>query len=175
MVGIEWLASPFHDAMKESHRVTDRATLYALRAVGRKGASAAKSNAPVYSGADPRAQAESGNLRRSIGNSRAIVHLGTGDYSMKMGPFGRTKAGTSVARHGTGVSTGTARAAAVHGISLTSRKAGTSTKGQVRGVPLYRTKVNDQTRFMQAGVTAMDAVARETFETAYAKAFQRFR
>ena len=172
---MEWLASPFHDAMKEAHRVTDRATLYALRQVGREGIKAARSRTPVYKGTDKRAQAESGNLRRSILNARQAVHVGTGDYSLKVGPFGRKIRGTSVARHGDGVSTGTARAAAVHGITLASRKAGTSTKGQVRGVPLYRSKINEQTGFMDYGINEMNKVAKETFETAYAKAYERFK
>ena len=156
MVGMEWIAGPFRDTMKDVHHVTDKATLYGLRAVGRKGVSAAKKLAPVYHGPDPRATAESGNLRKSISNSRTIVHIGTGDYSMKMGPFGRTKKGTAVVRTGP------------------SRKSG-GTKGQVRGVPLYRAKVNDQVGFMQAGVEAMNDVAKETFETAYAKAYERFK
>ena len=164
-VSFEMITKPFTDFRIEQARVTDRTTMYALRAAGRKIASTAKATPiPVVTG----------DLRKSVKNSKRLNHIGTGDYSMKMGPFGRTKAGTSVARHGGGISAATARAAAVHGITLASRKTG-STKGQVRGVPLYRTKVNDQTRFMQAGVTAMDAVARETFETAYARAFQRFR
>ena len=153
---IEWLTSPFRDVMKDVHHVTDKATLYGLRAVGRKGVSAARKRAPVYQGDDPRAQAEAGNLRKSISNSRTIVHIGTGDYSMKMGPFGRTKKGTAVVRTGA------------------SRKAG-GTKGQVRGVPLYRSKVNDQVGFMQDGVAEMNDVAKETFEAAYAKAYERFK
>ena len=147
---IDWLTKPFTDAMREMDRVTDKATLYGLRAVGRKGASAARSAAPVYRGDDPRAKAEAGSLRKSISNSRAIVHVGTGDYSMKMGPFGRAKKGTAVTRHG-------------------------KSKGQVRGVQLYRAKVNDKARFMNAGIEAMDATAKATFESAYARAYERFK
>ena len=172
---MEWIVSPFKDAMKDIHHATDRATLYALRQVGREGIKAARSKTPVYKGPDPRAQAESGNLRRSILNARQAIHLGTGDYSLKVGPFGRRNRGTSVARHGVGVSTGTARAAAVHGITLASRKAGTSSKGQVRGVPLYRSKINEQTGFMDYGVRTMNGVAKETFESAYAKAYARYK
>ena len=150
LTSLEWITAPFHDTMKDVARVTDKATLYGLRAVGRKGAAAARKNAPVYKGTDPRAVAESGNLRKSITNSRTIVHVGTGDYSMKMGPFGRKKRGTAVTRHG-------------------------KSAGQVRGVPLYRAAINDQVGFMQTGLDVMDGVAKETFETAYAKAYARFK
>ena len=91
---------PFEDAMAEVSRTTDRTTMYALRATGRAMARVAKSRAPVYEGPDPRATAESGNLRKSIKNSRRITRLGVGDYSMKVGPFGSKKKGTAVSRYG---------------------------------------------------------------------------
>jgi len=162
-------------AFAEMDRVTDKSTLYALRASGRLIVRKAKAKAPVYNGTDPRAMAESGNLKKSISNSRTIVHLGVGDHSMKVGPFGRNKAGTGVARHGTGVSAGTARAAAVHGITLTSRKAGTSTKGQVRGVPLYRAAMEEKYGFMASGLSGAEAEMRKVYEDAMAKAYERFK
>lgn len=149
-------------AFAEMDRVTDKSTLYALRASGRLIVRKAKANAPVYKGSDPRALAEAGNLKKSISNSRTIVHLGVGDYSMKVGPFGRKKKGTGVVRHG---SAGAA----------SSRKAGTSTKGQVRGVPLYRAAMEEKYGFMASGVSGADAEIRKVYEEAMAKAYERFK
>ena len=150
-ISFDMLTGPFNDRAKELNKVTDKATMYALRATGRYIIRAAKAKAPVYHGTDPRATAESGNLKKSIRNSRRLVRAGTGDYSMKVGPFGTKKAGTAVTRSGSG-------------------------RGQLRGVQLYRGQMEVIYGYMAAGIAVADgAAARAIFETAYAKAFERFR
>ena len=160
---MEWITGPFNDVMKDVNRVTDKSTLYALRATGRLVVRKAKGVGPVYPGEknqstspDPRAEAEAGNLKKSISNSRAIQHIGTGDYSMKVGPFGRSKKGTAVTRTGP------------------SRKKG-GTGGQVRGVPLYRAQAEDLYGFMAAGLAAAGPEMRTIYEDALAKAYERFK
>jgi hypothetical protein len=137
----------------------DKATKYALRATGRFIQRSAKAKAPVYHGTDPRATAESGNLKKSIKNAKRLTGAG-GAYSLKVGPFGSKKAGTAVTRHGTAG-------------ALSSVKAGTSTKGQVRGVPLYRAQMEAQYGYMAGGLAAADAGAQAIYESAYAKAFAK--
>lgn len=156
----EWdfITKGFTEHNLELTKATDKATLYALRATGRFIGRVAKKESPVYpgklnmsNGTDPRAQAESGNLKKSITNSRRVTKIGTGDYSMKVGPFGRKKAGTAVTRHG-------------------------KSKGQTRGVQLYRGQANELYGFMQTGVRAGDgSVARKIFEDAYQKAYEKAR
>src|ERR1700730_16238390 len=109
-ISFTMITAPFTDAMAEMDKVQDRATMYALRATGRYLGRVAKAKAPVDHGTDPRATAESGNLKKSIRNSKRLTNAG-GQYSMKVGPFGTKKAGTIVTRHG-------------------------SSKGQLRGVQL---------------------------------------
>ena len=162
-ISFSLFTKPFTDMTVEANKVTDKATMFALRSTGRFIQRAAKAKAPVYHGPDPRAQAESGNLKKSIRNSKRLVKLGTGSYSMKVGPFGTKKAGTAIVRHGTKG-------------ALSNRKDGSSTKGQVRGVQLYRGKMEEKYGYMAAGIAVADgAAARAIFEDAYAKAFARFR
>jgi len=187
MVDFHLITDRFTAAMDEMNRVTDKATLYALRATGRKVVSAAKKKAPVYTeGLDPRAAAESGNLKKSISNSRTIQHLGTGDYSMKVGPFGRKKKGTGVVRYankpGTNLSQSLANARAGAGgmrttVGSRNRKArvGNSSDGAVRGVPLYRSKMEDEYGYMEAGMSIGVAEMARVYEAALAKAYERFR
>jgi len=170
--GFEWdfVTKGFHAHKEKIDKATDKATLYALRSTGRLIGRVAKKESPVYPGplnmaygTDPRAQAESGNLKKSISNSRRITKIGKGDYSLKVGPFGRKKAGTAIVRHG---SAG----------ALSSRKSGTSSKGQIRGVQLYRSQANQLYGFMDSGVRAGDGpVARKIFEDAYQKAYEKAR
>jgi hypothetical protein len=140
---------------------TKRATMYAMRATGRYLARIAKGNAPVYKGSDPRATAESGNLKKSIKNAKRLTSAGD-TYSLKVGPFGSKKQGTAVVRHGK---------AGPH----SSVKDGTSTKGQVRGVPLYRNKMEEKYGFMAGAIAAADSDATKAiYEAAYAKAWAKW-
>ena len=148
LFSINWITAPFDDVMKDSARVTDRATLYALRATGRAMGRVAKSNAPVYKGDDPRAQAESGQLKKSIKNSRTVVHLGTGSYAMFMGPFGSKKKGTHVHRN---------------------------SAGELRGVPLYRRQMESKYGYMAAAIAEGEATISATYGAALAKAYDKYR
>lgn len=168
------LTAPFKAEMTEMDRVQAKATMFALRSTGRYIQRAAKAKAPVYHGTDPRAVAESGNLKKSIRNAKRLTSAG-GMYSLKVGPFGTAKAGTQVIRHGTrgglAIDSLTAKHLNIKGPSM---KAGESTKGQVRGVLLYRGKQESIYGYMEAGLSAVDSGARGIFEAAYAKAFARF-
>lgn len=155
---IHFDTSRFTAAMDDVKRAETKASMYGVRSVGRAVARAAKAQAPVYHGSDPRAMAESGNLRKSIKNARRMDRAGD-TYQLKVGPFGSKKKGTAVTRYGIG--------------PTPSVKAGTSTKGQVRGVQLYRAKMEAKYGYMAAGVSSVDVEG--IFEAAYAKAFARFR
>lgn len=146
---ISMLTGPFSDSMDEWARVTDKATMYGLRTVGRTMQKAIKPKVPVYSGTDPRAKAESGNLRKSVRNSKRLIKLGVGDYSMKVGPFGTKKAGTAVTRHGSG-------------------------SGQVRGVQLYRAEQEVRYGYMASGVGDAQATVKTIYEAAYSRAWEKF-
>lgn len=159
LISINWVTKPFEDAMDDIRRTdgaADRATKYALRATGRAMVRVAKANAPVYKGTDPRAVAEKGNLRRSIANARKLTGDAATGYTLKVGPFGTKKKGTDVRR------TGPSR-----------REGGTS--GQVRGVPLYRAKMEAKYGFMAAAVGMGDAAIRQIYEDAMAKALAKYR
>lgn len=152
-ISFSLITKPFKDMTVEANRVTDKATMFALRQTGRDAGKVARSKltpgAGVYSGTDPRAQAESGQLRKSIKNSKRLTRTGVGSYSMKVGPFGTKKAGSSVTR---------------------------SASGALRGVQLYRGKIEVLFGYMAAGTTYVGtSVAKANFEEAYDKAFQRFR
>jgi hypothetical protein len=154
------ITSPFTDAMAEMDKAQDKATMFALRSSGRYLARAAKAVAPVYHGTDPRAMAESGNLKKSIRNAKRLTS-GGGMYTLKVGPFGTKKAGTAVVRHGTAG-------------ALSSVKAGTSTKGQIRGVQLYRGQQESIYGYMAAGLAGAEGGMQGIYEAAYNRAFARF-
>jgi hypothetical protein len=155
---------------------TRRATMYALRATGRYVARVAKSKAPVYRGnSDPRAMAEKGNLRRSIANARRLSSTDDA-FELKVGPFGTKKKGTGIVRYGKVQGGGALAAinAAKNGRTF-SRKNGESTAGEVRGVPMYRSKMEAKYGFMVAAVSAAEADgAKAIFEEAYAKAWAKW-
>ena len=159
------------DGMIEANK---KATMYAMRATGRYLARTAKARAPVYKGTDPRAMAESGNLKKSITNAKKLVQSAD-SYSLKVGPFGTKKKGTDIVRHGTRNGHAIDSRTAAHlGIKGPSRKAGESSKGQVRGVPLYRSKMEAKYGYMAAGIAAADAGAKEIYEAAYEKAWAKW-
>ena len=156
------ITKPFEDATHSMDRAVQRATMYALRTQGRAVIKAAKPAAPVYKGTDARALAESGNLKKSIRNARLITKLANGNYYLRTGPTGTKKAGTAVVRHG---SDG----------AKSSRKAGTSTKGQVRGVKLYRAAMEEKYGYMAKGIAAVSGPGgRKIYEDAYAKALAKY-
>lgn len=125
---------------------TRRATMYAMRAVGRAIAREAKSRAPVYHGSDPRVTP--GMLKKSIANARTMKAFGD-TYELKVGPFGSKKKGTAVTRHGSG-------------------------SGQVRGVPLYRAAMETKYGYMRGAMGTADAAMSSVFNDAYAKAWARW-
>jgi hypothetical protein len=185
-MNIDWLTKPFNDVMDDLNKVTDRTTMYALRQVGRLAIIAeAKARAPVYKGVDPRAVAERGQLRKSIHNARRLNKMGTGDYSLKVGPFGSTKKGTAVSRYGGGGSMAEIAAGKLnmtsHGKAGTSyyrdskKRAGNSTKGQLRGVPLYRAQMEAEYGYMENAVAGATASIRTIYEAAMAKALEKYR
>ena len=172
---MEWITAPFQDTMKEVNRVTDKATMYGLRAVGRKGISVGRSNAPVYKGPD-RVGVISGELKKSISNSRQLNHLGTGDYSMLMGPLGTKKKGTRTAYAGQRNTAGRKGAYTQRFAQRTYKPhLKTDRTDSLYGVPLYRKAIGAKTGFMDTAFSAMNGVAKETFEAAYAKAYERFK
>lgn len=146
-ISFEWDATDFFAMTDQIGPITRRATMYAMRATGRVLARAAKSGAPIYKGDDPRAAAESGNLRKSIKNARRLDG-GADEYSLKVGPFGTKKQGTAVTR-----SEG-------HG---------------ARGVPLYRAKMEEKYGYMSQAIDAADSSAMKAiYEAAYAKAWAKW-
>lgn len=148
-ISFTWDASQFNAMTVEIGPVTRRATMYAMRATGRYLAGVAKSKAPVYRGDDPRAKAESGNLKKSIKNARRLSNNGV-TYELKVGPFGSKKQGTAVTRHGQG-------------------------RGDVRGVPLYRAQMEEKYGYMASAVAAANSTETQiVFESAYAKAWAKW-
>ena len=150
LVEVHWFTDPWKEMQVDLQRASDRATMYGLRAVGRRVRAAARSQAPVYSGPDPRAQAEAGNLKKSIKSSRRLKSVASSTYEMSVMPAGSKKQGTAVKRHG-------------------------SSQGAVRGVPLYRRAMEERYGYMRAGMGVAEAEAGRIFEEAYAKAFERYR
>jgi hypothetical protein len=93
--------------MAAIERSTDRATMWALREVGRKVKQASKKRAPVYQGPrttalvttgpktptgkrayGKRVDVVKGELKRSIGSSRRFTKHGPHEYSLRVGPRG---------------------------------------------------------------------------------------
>lgn len=146
--GVSWhlVLEPWDEMMAALEVAQNRATQYALRATGRALIRSAKAKAPVYSGSDPRAAAESGQLRKSIKNGR-VIKQGGGTYQLSVMPAGSKKKGTHVHR---------------------------TSGGELRGVPLYRRQMEEKYGFMKGGVNDGLAEAREIYESAYAKAFAKY-
>ena len=170
----EFITSGFKNTMLDIRKTTDRSTMYALRETGRRMSKIAKAKAPKYKGTDKRALAESGALRMSIKNSRVLTKVGTGDYSMKVGPFAKKSQGTDVMRYGgSGVSIGAARAAHTKGIDLGKRQY--KGDGRVRGVPLYRGQMEEKYGYMAAAYAEADATVAEVYENALAAGYRKYR
>jgi hypothetical protein len=111
------ITQPFYDAVKAMEARTDRATMWALREVGRQVKKESMKRAPVYkppqggsSGARVNLKMSqfrkfqkatkyrgsiassvviSGLLRGSISSSRKLQSVKTGEYSLKVGPRGQ--------------------------------------------------------------------------------------
>jgi hypothetical protein len=185
----ELLTTPFKDMTREVNRKTDMATRYTLRATGRKMMSVAKvaANATVYPGelnkhpdqVDYRALAERGSFRRSLSNAKGMNRVGTGDYSLKVGSFGRVRSGSELVRYGTRRGVHIDSRTLKH-LNKAGQKHGKITKGessggQVRGVVLYRAKIEALYGPIHKGVQTGDAVIRKTYEEAMAKALANIR
>jgi hypothetical protein len=108
------LAQPFLDGVVNMQKRTDRATMWALREVGRQMKRQARARAPVYRGrSGARVQFKNfaqfrrfqkatkyrgsvassvvvpGLLKNSISSSRRLQSVKTGEYSLKVGPRGQ--------------------------------------------------------------------------------------
>jgi hypothetical protein len=150
-ISFQWDAHAFNDMTDTIGPATRKATMYALRSTGRFLARTAKAKAPVYNGTDPRAQAERGNLRKSIKNARHMDAAGE-VFALKVAPWGSKKQGTAVTRtkrEGAGV--------------------------ELRGVPLYRNQMEEIYGFMSGAIMAADTEAKKVFEEAFAKAWEKYR
>lgn len=148
-IGIQFALdkAPWDDMNAELPLATKKATMYAVRATGRYLAKLAKAQCPVYSGSDPRAQAERGQLRKSIANAKSMT-VGASSYELKVGPFGSTRKGTAVHR---------------------------TDKGDLRGVPLYRAKINAMYGYMDSAVSAANSEsAQGIYEAAYEVAWAKW-
>jgi hypothetical protein len=162
-------------------RATKKATMYALRATGRYVQRSAKSvMAPHdYHGTDPRPVP--GDLRKAIKNAKKMAEAGD-TYELKVGPWGSKKQGTQVSRYGSGGGSMMYRIAQGKlymqsgGKAGTqySRKAGTSSAGQIRGVPLYRGQMEELYGYMGTGTAAAEAGSKAIFESAYEKAWAKW-
>lgn len=144
---LHWFTDPWTEMQADLKIASDKATMYGLRAVGRAVRAAARAQAPVYKGSDPRAQAESGQLKKSIKSSRRITSVGSGTYSMTVMPAGNKKKGTHVHR---------------------------TSGGGLRGVPLYRRAMEEKYGYMRAGIGIAEADAVRIFEDAYKIAFEKW-
>ena len=107
------LTKPFMDGIEDMKKRTDRATMWAVREVGRQLKKEARARAPVYKGrSGARVQFKNaaqfrrfqkatgyrgsiagsvvvpGLLKNSISSSRRLVSIRTGEYSLKLGPRG---------------------------------------------------------------------------------------
>ena len=87
----KFITAPFIEAKTRIEHTTNAATMYALRATGRKIIARAKESAPEYPGSqnqsaypDTRAQSEAGQLRRSIHNGKEVERVG-GRYQLRVG------------------------------------------------------------------------------------------
>ena len=146
VASIDFVTKSFTDNMKDVRRDTDQTTKYALRAVGRLLGKKARAYAPVYKGNDPRAVAESGQLKKSIKNAK-IMHVEGRDYVLKVGPAGNKKKGTAVSRE----------------------------SGSLRGVPLYRAQQEAKYGYMRKGFADGQAEFTRVYEEALAKAFAKYK
>jgi len=163
VASIDFVTKSFTDNMKDVRRDTDQTTKYALRAVGRLLGKKARAYAPVYKGNDPRAAAESGQLKKSIKNAK-IMHVEGRDYVLKVGPAGSKKKGTTVHRLLPTTEAGIARS------QNKGKKA-----GSVRGVPLYRAQQEATYGYMRKGFADGQAEFTRVYEEALAKAFAKYK
>jgi hypothetical protein len=114
LVELKVVTQPFVDGVTDLKKRTDRATMWALREVGRQVKREAKKRAPVYRGrSGARVQFKNyaqfrrfqkttgykgsiansvvvpGLLKNSISSSRRLQSVKTGEYSLKVGPRGQ--------------------------------------------------------------------------------------
>jgi hypothetical protein len=85
-ISFSMFTDPFDAMVVDARRLSDRATMYALRATGRRVASRARSKAPVYKGDDTRVVP--GMLKKSIKNQR-VMRRGGGNFELKVIPAGK--------------------------------------------------------------------------------------
>lgn len=188
----------FDRQQEEADRAAAKTMKAALRGIARRTAAAAKPHAPVYKGdsvnkdgkhyVDHRAELESGNLRKSIRGAKKIKEF-HGEYELKVAPIGKkTKTMDSrvvryknVTRGNTLESIKAARESAggmgersTMATRKKKAKQGNSSAGSVRGVQLYRSKIEDRTHYMAAGWAEADHSAEGTAQVEFDKAFERF-
>jgi len=187
-VSFKMFTGEFEKMTVDAQRTSDRVTRYALRQVGREVAKAARKEAPKYSGQSPppkgrtkgyvdhRALAEAGNLRKSIKNRKRMDHVGDMFY-LKVGPAGSKKQGTGTVRYANVARGNTAESIAqAHANGGASGQRGkNSSAGSLRGVMLYRAKIEEQAHFMAKGYAHGEAEAPRIFEEAVAKGFAKYK
>ena len=190
------ITGEFDKQQKEAATAAKRTVTTALRAIARRTSAAAKPHAPVYKGksvnkdgkpyVDHRAELESGNLRKSIRGAKKIDEF-QGTYSLKVAPLGKktktmnsnvvryknvTRGNTlesiKAAREGSGGERST--------VATRKKKAkqGNSSGGSIRGVQLYRSKIEDKANYMAAGWAEADHGAERIAQVEFDKAFERF-
>jgi hypothetical protein len=114
LADLKVITKPFTDGVTDLKKRTDRATMWALREVGRQLKKEARKRAPVYQGrSGARVQFKNyaqfrrfqkttgykgsmansvvvpGLLKNSISSSRRLKSVKTGEYSLKLGPRGQ--------------------------------------------------------------------------------------
>jgi hypothetical protein len=172
-VSFNMVTAPFTDAMGRIDKATDRASMKALRATGRYVQQTAKEQVPVYHGTDPRAVAESGNLKKSIRNAKRITRDGDA-FELKVAPWGSEAKGSQIITHGTRGGHAIDSLTAAHlGIVGPSMAKGEMTKGQIRGVMLYRGMQEMIYGYMAYGVLAGQGGMRAKFEEIYDVTFKK--
>lgn len=88
-------SAPTIRELSEIDRRANRATMWALREVGRRVRREARSRAPVYHGPERTAdvygqqvEMTPGELKKSIRSSRRLKNYGKGEYGLTVGPRG---------------------------------------------------------------------------------------
>lgn len=83
--GVSIDTKPFRKSLDALQKRVDRATMWALREVGREVKKEARKLVPVGDGSDPRERP--GELKKSIGSSRRIKRPAPHVYEIKVGPW----------------------------------------------------------------------------------------
>ncbi len=188
----------FDSQRKEAEKQSAATIRYALRQIGNDVAKVAKTVAPVYKGStnkkgrhyiDHRAEMESGNLKKSIHNAKKLDRIGDTFY-LKTAPIGKktktmnstvvryknaTRGNTLESIKAARESSGAAGSRTTKATRKRPAHKGDSSGGAIRGVQLYRSKIEERAHFMEAGRSVAENTATGVTQRAFDKAFERFR